>query len=251
MDWTIDALQVGQLLDLPKEVISFKGAGESAVSAPVIMFVVRSDAGTVIVDTGGPVDERRVVQHHGFDYVVKSHEHPEAALASIGLKPDDVDVVVNTHLHWDHASNNQLFRRAEHWVQRAELYYAVHPAPPNRATYEVLPQIKPLWLETLDRMKLADGDRELLEGLSLIGLPGHSPGSQGLAVKTGEGTFLIAGDCVNTYENLEGNELYRPRMSGGYTDMVAFASSLERVSDPRWTVIPSHDHAVVARGRFG
>lgn len=251
MNWTIEALRVGRLLDLPKEVISFKGAGEAAVSVPIIMFVVRSQAGTVIVDTGGPVDESRVVKYHGFKYAVDPKEHPEAALASIGLTPGDVDVVVNTHLHWDHSANNHLFTNAEHWVQRQELYYAIHPAPPNRATYEVLPQIKPLWLATLDRMRLADGDRELLPGLSLISLPGHSPGSQGVSVQTSDGTFLIAGDCVNTYENLEGNAAFKPRMSGGYTDMVAFTSSLERVQDPTWTVIPSHDHAVVEHRLFG
>lgn len=250
-NWTIDALRVGRLVDLPRDAIVFRASGEPPISVPMIMFVVQSDDGVVVVDTGGPTDVGRVVTHHGLPYHCDPDEDPVAALASVGIAPVDVDVVVNTHLHWDHASNNHLFTRAEHWVQRAELEYAVHPAPPNHQTYEVTREIKPLWLETLDRMRVVDGQREILDGVTLIPLPGHSPGSQGVAVQTAEGLFLIAGDCVNTYENLHGTADKPPRMSGGYTDMVAFAESLDRIRRGTWTVIPSHDHAVVERRRFG
>lgn len=249
--WTIDALRVGRLIDLPREAIVFRASGEPPISVPMIMFVIRSAGRVVVVDTGGPTDVERVVAHHGLPYHCDPDENPVAVLESVGLVPEDIDIVVNTHLHWDHASNNHLFTRAEHWVQRAELDYAVHPAPPNHQTYEVTREIKPLWLDTLDRMRLADGQHDLLEGLTLIPLPGHSPGSQGVAVTTAEGKYLIAGDCVNTYENLLGTTEKPPRMSGGYTDMVAFAESLDRIQREKWTVIPSHDHAVVDRRRFG
>src|SRR3972149_878825 len=74
-------------------------------------------------------------------------QRPLAALARLGIRPEDIDIVINTHLHWDHCYNNHLFPRATIYAQRAELQYAIAPLPlhtwalagDNVPTYENLP----------------------------------------------------------------------------------------------------------------
>ena len=70
-----------------------------------------------------------------------------------GLEPGDIDVVINTHLHWDHCSNNALFPKATFYVQRDELGYACAPLPVHRQAYEKNPGLSPGWLDVWGRIR--------------------------------------------------------------------------------------------------
>jgi len=114
---------------------------------------------------------------------------PEEALARIGLKPEDIDLVIVTHLHFDHIDQAGRYRRAKFIVQREELDYALHPHPSqahflNRATFEHLP------------FELIEGDCEIVPGVRVLFTPGHSNGGQSVAIDTAEGTAVIAGLCT-------------------------------------------------------
>jgi glyoxylase-like metal-dependent hydrolase (beta-lactamase superfamily II) len=246
--WTIDALPVGSISGVPKDILVLYDRSGEIVDIPLTMFVLRNGDTTVVVDTGGPVDEARVRAVHGWStYTCPPSENPTAR----GIDPDEVTIVVNTHLHWDHCSNNGAFPRAEVVVQDAELRYAVHPCRAHCATYEVLPDVRPHWLADLHRMRTVSGRGTLAEGLEVIPLPGHSPGSQGVVVETAKGPFVITGDCVNLMDNWGTGGPGTERAGGRYSDLPAFYDSLDLLKRSGWTPLPSHDRSVVDIGHFG
>ncbi|MER8073018.1 N-acyl homoserine lactonase family protein [Streptomyces sp. NPDC094034] len=249
--WVIDAVKLGEARGLPAADFYLQDRTQRSLSIPMTMFVLRAGGRTVVVDTGGPSDEQVIRRHHSFEYRVAPEEYPEAALSRIGVRPADVDLVVNTHLHWDHCSNNHLFPNAEIVVQRAELGYAVAPCPAHLAAYGIHPGDVPPFAQWLERVRALDGAARLAPGLEIVPLPGHSPGSQGVRVDAGDGTYVITGDCVDTLENWDHAGTGEPLPSGRFTDLPAFYSSLTMLKGTGWIPLPGHDHSIVDKGRFG
>ncbi|WP_049746143.1 N-acyl homoserine lactonase family protein [Mycolicibacterium goodii] len=247
--WVIDAAKLGELRDVPAGKVYLEDRSERVVSLPLVMFVLRLGDRTVVVDTGGPSDEEQIRQRVPFGYVVEETERLDKVLERLDVSADEVDLVVNTHLHWDHCSNNDAFRNAEILVQRAELDYAAAPHAEFLSAYGHHPDTEPPFAQCLDRVRALDGGTEIAPGLAVLPLPGHSPGSQGVRVDTAEGTFVITGDCVDTYANWGNAGAAVP--SGRFTDLPAFRSSLAHLKGTGWRPLPSHDHIVVEKGAFG
>jgi N-acyl homoserine lactone hydrolase len=248
MPLSIRALCVGRVYGLHKPAFTYMRGWGATVDIPLIMFVIEGGDSPVVVDTGADVS--RAWEFHQIRMEQAPDEQPEAALRSIGVTPEDVRLVVNTHLHWDHSSNNHLFPNARILVQRSELDFARNPVDWHKRQFEVVPEVAPSWQRTEDRITAVDGDLELTPGIALVSLPGHTPGSQGVLVDTVSGRYLIAGDCVYLYENWEGDANANHIPSGFYTDLVAYEQSLLRIEGFNCEVIPSHDPLVLERGIF-
>jgi glyoxylase-like metal-dependent hydrolase (beta-lactamase superfamily II) len=160
-------------------------------------FVVRARDRVVLVDTG--VGEAGTP---GADWIGTPGRLPEE-LAAAGVEPDEVDLVVLTHLHLDHIGWNLAwdgdrprprFPRARYLVQRADWeLFAREGDDDDRAAFErcVAP------LRELGVADLLDGDRALGAELSLLHTPGHTPGSQSLLVRSGGDAVLLWGDVAN------------------------------------------------------
>jgi glyoxylase-like metal-dependent hydrolase (beta-lactamase superfamily II) len=249
--WVIDAVKLGELRDVPAKEVYLDDHSPRVISMPLVMFVLRSHNRTVVVDTGGPADEEQIRSRIPYGYVVAEEERVGSALARLGVRADDVDLVVNTHLHWDHCSNNDAFPNAEILVQRAELGHATGPSPEPPGAYGIHGDSVPPFARCLERVRPLDGASEIAAGLGVLPLPGHSPGSQGVRVDTGTGTFVITGDCVDTFENWDNAGAELPLPSGRFTDLDAYRASLARLKGTGWTPLPSHDHAVVEKATFG
>ena len=92
---------------------------------PIVAFYLTDGVNKVIVDTGGvPADGKKFMP-----YFQEPGQKIEEALANLGVDPGEINIVINTHFHWDHMSNNHLFGNARHYVQRAEYQYALAPIP--------------------------------------------------------------------------------------------------------------------------
>lgn len=114
-------------------------------------------------------------------------------LASLGVQPKDVDLVINTHLHSDHCGGNTrlvsddshdvvaTFSNAEYVVQRREYEDAMHPNERTRATYIPL-NYEPLF--NSGQLRLLDGDTEFLPGITGIVTPGHTPGHMSVRLES-------------------------------------------------------------------
>ena len=114
------------------------------------------------------------------------------ALAQRGLTAQDIDIVVLTHAHWDHAQNVDVFAHAPLYLHPDEFRYSLHPHAQDWAT--------PSWtcamFEGLDRRDAYEGV-ELLPGVTIVDVPGHSIGSVGIAVENASGLSVIAGDAIH------------------------------------------------------
>ncbi|MBI4571253.1 MAG: MBL fold metallo-hydrolase [Chloroflexi bacterium] len=182
---------------VPPEMYSKALGGEPAPdgSLPITRgsFLVRSSGRTVLVDTG------------------IGDKHPGARggelldnLAKLGVRPDEIDVVVNTHLHFDHVGWNCLgrdgayvptFPKAEYWIARAEWDFwteerVLREEGPHLAS-DVLP------LKDSAQLRLVDGEAAITRELSLLPTPGHTPGHCSIAVASAGERAIILGDVAH------------------------------------------------------
>ena len=114
-----------------------------------------------------------------------------------GTKPEDITLVINTHLHFDHCGNNASFRNAKFYVQAEELRYAYAPDRFQKAAY-----LKEFFDGNLDYVPI-HGKYRLTDNIVLIPTPGHSIGHQSVLIKGERKNLVYCGDAAPLRENLE------------------------------------------------
>jgi len=113
----------------------------------------------------------------------------EEGLAKLGLKPEDIEIIIITHMHKDHMELAHKFTNAKFIVQKEELDFAMNPHPIEACSYFEKSFYKGLNIETVE------GDQKIMDGIEVIFTPGHSPGSQSVAIDTAKGKAIITGFC--------------------------------------------------------
>ena len=157
--------------------------------------LIQTGKENILVDTGaGELPEK-------FRQFYKINRRPEqnlkTQLTHLGLKPQDIDIVVNTHLHFDHCGNNALFPGARFIAQAEELDYALKPERFQEAAY-----IKELFDFKAD-YQLVHGEFSISDEVWLVPTQGHSIGHQSVVVKTADRSYVYCGDAAPLRENLE------------------------------------------------
>jgi glyoxylase-like metal-dependent hydrolase (beta-lactamase superfamily II) len=132
------------------------------------------------------------------------------SLHAAGIEPEAIDFVVDTHLHWDHAGANTCqdaagrvipaFRNARYVVQRREWAAATHPHERNQASYRADDFVP---IEQAGQLLLVDGEVELVGGVRVLPVGGHSDGMQLLRVDSSGETFVFLADLVPTRHHLD------------------------------------------------
>ena len=237
-------LDVGTVTGFDKSLFTLRENQGVKIDVPCLAWVVTDGEQTVLVDTG-PCDPRWAAKYHRPLSKTPAQETAQA-LAKIGLRGDRIGLIIFTHLHWDHCFNLELFPTAAFYVQKRELDYAVNPLTADRRAYEAgIPGIVPPWRAVADRIVAVEGGREIFPGVSVLPLPGHTPGSQGVVVETADGPWIIAGDTVPLYENW-GDGLERIP-NGIYQDLFAYEATLTRLTPFGPRLLPGHDPRVTER----
>jgi N-acyl homoserine lactone hydrolase len=234
-----------------------RGMGKR-LNQPYVAWYVDGLSKKVLIDTG-PSNEKRAQKLHKVHNPKVSHEQETPQrLRQIGIQPEDVEILVLTHLHWDHVGQVDKFSKARIFVSREEFRYAMCPLPPNRAGYEALQRgIEPVFMPCIPRFEYLDmADQEIIPGVKVFPTPGHTLGSLSVEVATDQGPYIIASDAIYTYDNLKGDPANNLPflMPGIYMDLVATWCSVERIyhraQGEIQRVIPGHDYNVLKKKTF-
>ncbi len=158
-------------------------------------------------------------------------------LKQLGIDGASIEHIIVSHLHFDHLSSTvDLFSNAKLYLQRKEYETAVNPPHPwFVAAY--LPGI----VERLDgdlrkRLALLDGDTDILPGLEVILLGGHTPGLQGVYLRTDRGKTCLTSDLCFHYRNFE-----QDIPIGLASNLVEVYEGMARIRAEADVVVPNHD----------
>jgi glyoxylase-like metal-dependent hydrolase (beta-lactamase superfamily II) len=204
------------------------------VDVPLIAWYIEGADRKILVDAGGEDAEEVTTRTL---YKQTADQKIEAALRRLGLRCEDIDLVVNTHLHWDHCGGNGRFPQAEFIVQEEELRMARDPLPLHAAGYS-----SAAVRET--RFTTVKGHTEIVPGVSAIFTPGHSTGLQGVLVEGKTQKYFVCSDTVGLFECLKRDP---PVVGAIYVDLRDYYASLKKISGLGAVLLPGHDPKVFDR----
>ena len=224
-------------MEMDMGILTYRYKYGTKIQAPVFFWYIEGADQNILVDTGA--DAEMATSYRGFP--AEKIMSFEEALASVGLKPDDIDLVIQTHFHWNHCANTAKCKNARVLVTEDELRFAFSPHPLTGASYkrDLLKDLK---------FVLVNGQYEVAPGIELIPAPGHTPGTQAVAINTDRGKAVITGFCC-VMENFEPPEEVREFMPvitpGTHLNAVdAFESTL-RIKGLADILIPMHEPSFI------
>jgi glyoxylase-like metal-dependent hydrolase (beta-lactamase superfamily II) len=210
--------------------------------------LVRAHGKTIVIETGNGT--KWDAKQRGI-YAIQEGDPLFDSLAANGVQPRDVDLVINTHLHFDHAGGNTriengravpTFPRARYVVQRSELAHAAAPSERDRASYfpdNFLPISEAgLW-------DLTDGDQEILPGVNVARIPGHNADIQAVLLTGGGKTLAFVADLLPTRHHIPlpwimAYDLYPMQTLETKRNWVP------RMAQENWIVVFGHDPEIAA-----
>ncbi|MEM7508366.1 MAG: N-acyl homoserine lactonase family protein [Pseudomonadota bacterium] len=203
------------------------------------IWVVRNETRTILVDTGYDTEE---AARRGRPITL----HPVEALAQINIRPEEIDEVIVTHLHYDHAGTLDSFPNAKFHVQAAEMAYATGPCMCMSAlkmpfsVEHIVQMVKHVYS---GKVIFHEGDAGIAPGVTVHAIGGHSKGLMSVRVKTEAGWLCLASDAAHFYENFLKRKAFPivvdvEAMYKGWDIIQGLASSPEQC-------VPGHDPLVL------
>ena len=217
---------------------------QNFIQAGLNSLLIRTGKQTVLVETG--------IGNKLSEKMVKIYGQPAKLLenfAAAGIAPDDIDIVINTHLHFDHCGWNTIrkdgrilptFPRAKYFVQRGEVEHGRKQLERDAVSY-ISENYDPL-VES-GQMELVDGDREIVPGISVRVFPGHTRHMQAVVVESGGKTACYISDLMPTSAHLDLTWV----MAYDVYPLDTIQSKkryYERALPERWLTVFTHDPAV-------
>ncbi|MFZ7133176.1 MAG: N-acyl homoserine lactonase family protein [Eubacteriales bacterium] len=205
---TVRPINTGYVTTIPKEYLYhhsvtkyYPEVSDQRIEMPCFTFLIEGGEKLILVDTGMSWSERASEYHH------LNSRQPEGMaiyeqLEKIGYHTEDVDIVIFTHLHWDHCYYANKFTNADLYVHEIEYATAINPIPLYYKSYEHPKLGITRQFQGLDFIKVS-GEVEIAKGVRVFETPGHSPGHMSVEVDTEKGCYICAGDSVFVPDNLK------------------------------------------------
>ncbi|HET7339250.1 MAG TPA: MBL fold metallo-hydrolase [Candidatus Dormibacteraeota bacterium] len=219
--------------------------GKNMIDCACVCVVARLNGRVIVCETGigNKLSEKRALQ-----VALREPEGMLHALKRLGIQPDEVDAVVTTHLHWDHAGGltrrdeqgglQLTFPKAKHFIQRSEWDFALQPDIRSRPSY-IVDDFTPL-ADGNSAVEFLDGDAEVLPGVQIRHVGGHTPGSQVVILRSGELACAVTGDLVCQTPHLRVSW----NMSADIEPLRVFQQKsqlFEEAEKHRWLLVLSHE----------
>ncbi len=237
--WTISPLLLATAEVDRSQSLLYRDVGVKMDSG-VLAFLLSDGESKVLVDSGvcGVTETAQFLR-----YFNRTPEQTlEAQLARHDTSVDEIGVVINTHLHIDHCAGNIFCTKARWLVQKREMEYWKNPLRVHRQAYKI---------ELMETgFDLLEGDAEVLPGIQVLFSPGHSPGSQCVLVETSEGPYVLAGDSIPHYANMNvrDDEPFWP--NGIYVNLNEYYETLDRLKGLGGKILPGHDLLVLQKNHY-
>jgi glyoxylase-like metal-dependent hydrolase (beta-lactamase superfamily II) len=219
--WTVHAIQAGgQHLDggamfgvVPKVLWERRipADARNRIALGMRCLLIEHDVGLILIETGsGNKEDRKFQEIYGIENEgADGRTALEDGLRVAGFSPEDVAIVIDTHLHFDHAGGNTYrdangdirlsFPRARYVVQGGEYHYATHTNERTAASY-FAPNFVPV--HEAGRFDLVDGEHEIVPGVRVLPTPGHTPFHQSVLLESDGVRALALADLVPTSAHL-------------------------------------------------
>lgn len=209
---------------------------------PIYVWLIEGEGKKILVDTACDAEEMKKVTVLGAPF--ENITTIEEALKKFGLSPETVDTLVLTHLHADHALSIRKFTRAKLYVQEEELAFAFNPHP-LYATYYPKGRFDGISFASIR------GDYSLADGIDLLFTPGHSAGTQSVAVRTSKGKAIICGACSLPETFSPPDKTQQVIAPGIHLDLLKGYDSLIRIKKEAEIILPLHDPGLVSGAAIG
>lgn len=205
------------------------------------VWAIRNAERTIVVDVGyGRAEGER----RGRTFL----RCPTDGLRLIGIEAAEVEDVIVTHMHYDHAGNLSLFPKARFHIQDAEMAYVTGRAMTHRTLRhsfvadDVVEMVRAVYG---DRVVFHAGEDEVAPGIRVHHIPGHARGLQSVSVETARGRVIVASDAAHYYESFEKE---RPFMTHeNVFEMLEGYRTLRRLAPSDRHIVPGHDPEVLDR----
>lgn len=222
---------------------NFIGGDEHDTEMPLNYFVwvLKGRERTVVVDTGFGDEAAR---KRGRQIL-----HPvDEGLQALGVVPEKVEDVVITHMHYDHAGNLPMFPRARYHLQDSEMEFATGRCMCHgmmRHGYEADDVAQMVRCVFDERVVFHDGSAELVPGIELHHVGGHTRGLQSVRVRTRRGWVVLASDASHFYAHMEQDRVFPIVYNVG--DMLEGYRTLRRLATSPAHIVSGHDPLVMTR----
>ena len=205
------------------------------------VWAIVGPSGTIILDTGfdaamGAKRKREMIKPVG------------EGLKALGVDAASVETVLISHMHYDHVGNYDLFPRARYHLQDIEMAYATGRSMCHamlRMPFElddVIAMVRKLFA---GRLVFHDGEDEIVPGVTVHHIGGHSKGLQCVRVKTKRGYVVLAADCAHLYAHLETARIFPTTYNLG--EVLEGYQTLKKLASSADHIVPGHDPLVLAR----
>ena len=227
--------------DSPACMFFYREASHEPVTLHYFVWLILGGPHPVLFDAGFLEDD---VEKRG----IRNYVRPAAMLARMGIKADDVPMVLVSHLHYDHWAGHSQFPRAEFWVQRDEVAfwtgpYAKYAAFNQSANVDSLAQL--VTVNYAGRMRFVHGEHEVLPGIRMHRVGGHTAGLQIVTVETARGRVVLTSDASHFYRNVE---RFQPtQIITSLPEMLQGFETIHSLAGPEKLIVAGHDPDVADR----
>jgi glyoxylase-like metal-dependent hydrolase (beta-lactamase superfamily II) len=210
-DYSLWIVEYARVVEYPVSGILYGAHNQGTMVLPYCYGILKSDDHLAVVDTGFNNEDFGKVL--GDTFGVSDWQPPEVVMKRIGFDPADVDTVILTHNHFDHAGGVDFFPEAHVYLQAREVErYMWARGLPDRLQWLTTATDPDLMMSLVERMRdgrltLVDGEAEVLPGVRVVPAHDtHTAGSQYVTLDQHDGRWLLAGDNCYTYDNFVGSD---------------------------------------------
>ncbi len=227
--------------DTPACQFFYREASHATVTLDYFVWLILGGPRPILVDTGFLEDDARA---RG----IRNYVSPAAMVGRAGVKPADVPIALITHLHYDHWAGHSLFPNAEFWIQQDEVAFWTGPfgsttAFRQSANVDALARL--VTLNYAQRIRIVHGDRQVVPGITLHRVGGHTAGLQIVTVETARGPVVLTSDASHFYRNVETGQPVQIITS--LPEMLAAFDTINALAGPQRLIVAGHDPQVADR----